>query len=323
MDLSRLRGIEIGPLISPLVSKQVSEVYYVDHADRETLQKKYASDPNVDTEKIVSIDAVWGERTLRECFPGREEFDYVVASHVIEHVPDMLGWLCEIAEVLRPGGRLMLAVPDRRFTFDYLRQTSRTSEVIDAYLRKIRRPMPAQLFDYNVNAVEVDMAVAWEGGLDPASLKHYVNPRYAFDRSVESVRDTRYIDAHCWVFTAGSLAALCVELVDLDLLPYRCVQFYEPERNTNEISLVLERLTGPSDYQKAEARESFMTHLRRFERLENGQNQDSNRALEQARAEIAGLTSRINALESEIALLRSRRFPSLFALFRQFRRLSR
>ena len=31
---------------------------------------------------------------------------------MIEHVPDLIGWLLEVAELLRPGGVLDLFVPD-------------------------------------------------------------------------------------------------------------------------------------------------------------------------------------------------------------------
>jgi SAM-dependent methyltransferase len=189
LDLQRARGIEIGALTSPVVSKADGEVFYVDYFDREVLRTEYESDPNVDIDQIVQVDAVWGDHTLRECFPNISSFDYVIASHVIEHVPDMIGWLKEIAEVLRPGGRLALAIPDKRYTFDYLRQPTRLSELIDAYLRRNRRPMPAQIFDYNANATDVDMVAAWNGPLEPTLLKHYVDLRYALERSIESIRD--------------------------------------------------------------------------------------------------------------------------------------
>lgn len=298
IDLRRARGIEIGPLVTPIVSKEISEVYYVDHADRETLREKYAHDPNVDIDKIVPVDAVWDERRLAECFPDGRKFDYVLASHVIEHVPDMLGWLHEIAEVLRPRGRLLLAVPDKRFTFDYLRQTSRTSEVIDAYLHRIRRPTPAQVFDHAANAADVDMAAAWNGYLDPASLKRFRDAHFALERSVESVREGTYIDGHWWVFTARSLAALFVDLSDLDLLPYRCVNFYEPERNTNEIDVILERLAGRSEDEKKEARASFEGPLCRLEQAERSADQ-----------QIAELKRKVSTLESQVnALLSSKSF---------------
>jgi SAM-dependent methyltransferase len=302
IDLKHARGIEIGPLVTPIVSKEISEVYYVDHAGREELQAKYANDPNVNIEKIVQIDAVWDEKALAECFPDGRKFDYVLASHVMEHVPDMLGWLHEIAAVLRPGGRLLLAVPDKRFTFDYLRQPSRLSEVIDAYLRRIRRPTPAQIFDHAANAAEVDMSAAWRGPLDPESLKRYRDTRFALERSIESIRDCKYIDGHWWVFTGRSLAALFLELAGLDLLPYRCVNFYEPEPDTNEIDVILERLNGQSEDEKKEARASFAIYARRLEQAER----ETSTA---ARKQIAELETKVGVLESQInAIVSSKSF---------------
>jgi hypothetical protein len=40
LDLGSMRGLEIGPLTSPLVSKSESRFFYIDHADRETLCQK-------------------------------------------------------------------------------------------------------------------------------------------------------------------------------------------------------------------------------------------------------------------------------------------
>jgi SAM-dependent methyltransferase len=313
LDVAQLRGIEIGPLASPVIRKQESEVYYVDHADQATLRAKYAHDANVDTQKIVPIDAIWGDHTLRECFPDGSLFDYVIASHVLEHVPDMLGWLREIAEILRPGGRLMLAIPDRRFTFDYLRLPTRFSEVLDAYLRGNRRPMPAQIFDFNVNAVDLNVVAAWNGGIDPASLKRFVNSRFAFDLSLAAVRDGKYIDGHCWVFTASSFATLLADAIDLDLLPYACVAMYEPERNHDEFIVILERWSEESASQKEAARASFLRQA-----SWELQTESAPQALEAATAEIATLRNRVQTLESDLAALLSSRS---FRITRPLRKL--
>lgn len=331
LDLSQLRGIEIGPLTSPIVGKDESEVYYVDHVDQETLRAKYSHDANVDIEKIASVDAVWGDRTLRECFPDGSLFDYVMASHVIEHVPDMLGWLKEVTEVLQPGGRLLLAIPDRRFTFDYLRVPSRVSEILDAYWRRNRRPLPAQIFDFNSNAVELDRIAAWENRVDTASLQRHVTLRDAFDRSVEYARSGQYSDVHCWVFTARSFAALLADLIDLDLLPYTCVRLYEPERNRDEFIAILERWTGKSATEKEDARASFLFHVQRLDEAETRQLEEKRRAsleaaerdLDAATANIAGLRSRVQVLEGQIAAILCSRSFRITQPLRKFTALMR
>jgi SAM-dependent methyltransferase len=44
--------------------------------------------------------------------------DFVIANHFLEHCKDPLLTLSYFARVLRPGGIVYLAVPDKRHTFD-------------------------------------------------------------------------------------------------------------------------------------------------------------------------------------------------------------
>ena len=59
----------------------------------------------------MPVDYVWGDRTLVEAVGQGVYFDYLVASHVVEHVPDMIGWFGEIPAVLKAGGVLSLVFP--------------------------------------------------------------------------------------------------------------------------------------------------------------------------------------------------------------------
>ena len=91
LDITGLRGAEIGPLNRPLVSKSESEVYYVDHCSAEQLREKYHGDPNVNPNDIVDVDFIWSDKPAKELLGSVYPLDYVVASHVIEHVPDLIG----------------------------------------------------------------------------------------------------------------------------------------------------------------------------------------------------------------------------------------
>jgi len=121
IDPATQHGLEIGALCRPVISPAAGHIEYVDRLSTEALREKYAADPNVDVSQIVPVSYVLGASTLPEAV-GDARFDYVIASHVIEHVPDPIGWFREIAAVLKPGGVLALAIPDKRWTFDCRRE---------------------------------------------------------------------------------------------------------------------------------------------------------------------------------------------------------
>jgi SAM-dependent methyltransferase len=234
LDLLSLDGLEIGPLASPLVGPSEGRIFYVDHADTEALQKKYAGEPTIDVSKIVEVNAVWGENTLQDCIGKDRKLDYVVASHVMEHVPDLITWLSEIRSILRPGGTLRLAVPDRRYTFDYLRFESRLHDVLEAYLTRARAPLARHVMEHHNLSRHVNCVAAWNGTLETDALRPYCTTRTAFEAAQDAFSHGTYYDAHCWVFTPVSFADLFHEIAELDLLGFSCGHFFETARNEIE-----------------------------------------------------------------------------------------
>ncbi len=234
LDLPALEGMEIGALTTPLVTPAEGDIRYVDHADTASLRDIYRTHDGVDISKIVTVDHVWGERTLQECIGSDRKVDYVVASHVIEHVPDLVAWFAEVRTVLRPHGSLRLAVPDRRFTFDYLRCESRIHDVLDAYLRQARTPLPRAVIEHHSLLRYVEVAAAWNGPLDAAGLQPYASTRIGLDLARDAIANGTYHDVHCWVFTPTSFAALCLELAELDLLALACDYFIDTAPNEAE-----------------------------------------------------------------------------------------
>jgi len=92
------------------------------HLSTEALREKYQHDPAVDIAQIVEVDFDLAQITFRDALARIAPLDFVVASHVIEHVPDLVGWLSDIHAALRVGGVLALVIPDKRFTFDLHRR---------------------------------------------------------------------------------------------------------------------------------------------------------------------------------------------------------
>jgi len=251
LDIAGTVGLEIGPLASPVLRPPQARIRYVDHADLPTLRAKYAGDANIAIDDLVAIDAVWAEAPLAACFPG-EQFDYVIASHVIEHVPNVIGFLAEIAEVLRPGGRLILAIPDRRTTFDILRRETTLADFIEAHFRAARRPTPGQVFDCKANVAAFTHQQAWAGGARRDLPSRLATLAYAFAQAEQSNAGV-HIDCHCSVFTARSLLELLDGLLELRLLPYRMERFHIACAGTNEMTLVLRRAEPAADPAAARA----------------------------------------------------------------------
>jgi len=84
------------------------------------LRAKYTNH-GVDLAKIEEVDYVWQGFSQ---FIGATKFDWIIASHVIEHVPCVISFLRDCESVLKPDGVLSLAIPDKRRCFDKLREKS-------------------------------------------------------------------------------------------------------------------------------------------------------------------------------------------------------
>ena len=238
--------LEIGPLDRPIFRRPEFDAKYVDHASAPDLRRKYAGDPNVGD--IVDIDVIWaGSGSLADA-AGGELFDCVIASHVIEHIPDPIGWLGQLASVVKPGGEIGLVVPDKRFTFDYNRRLTETSDLVDAYVRGATLPGCGQLYDFHTKALPVDAAAVWAGTVDysgqvrPGDLR-----REALGGSVNLHENGGFHDIHCHTFTPESFVGLFADLEELELLPLRILEIVPTARNTIEFYVRLEHVGTEHD----------------------------------------------------------------------------
>lgn len=265
VDVKSSIGIEIGPLTNPVITKKEGVVYYIDHTSKDELIKKYRHDPNVDITQINDVDFVWGVKTLREAISGDLMVDYVVASHVIEHVPDVIGWLGEINEILKVGGQICLAIPDKRYTFDYQRQLTSVAELIDSYLNKLRRPSPRQIIDFYADAIKIDTYDAWNGNVDVNKCERFGSEETGLKLAQTSMDEGIYVDVHCSVFTFDSFFNVLETLFLLNLLNFKVSMAYAPEVYSNEFIVVLEKLPQLDNLE--EKRRIQLHSLSRFRKL--------------------------------------------------------
>ncbi len=111
IDLATAKGLELGPLNNPVVRKSDGDVRYLDHVDTEALRARYASHEGFDLDSIVPIDYVSWTGSIRSAVGDDGPFDYVIASHVIEHVPDLIRWLARRPQCARRWGSALAGDP--------------------------------------------------------------------------------------------------------------------------------------------------------------------------------------------------------------------
>ncbi len=235
------KGLEIGPLNQPVLRKDEACVFYVDHLDTAGLRAKYRDDPAVAVESICAVDYVCAAPTDLPAVLGDERFDYCIASHVIEHVPDVAGWLEAIAAVLAPRARLCLAVPDKRFTFDCYRRLTTPAEVLAAGLLRQSKPGPAQILDHTLHYVPADAQSILAKTIDPDPVDSDNRVRHAWKKASEALATGDYCDVHCWVFTPRSFLAILRVLALCGRLPFTLAAFQGTAAGSNEFFLVLEK----------------------------------------------------------------------------------
>ena len=227
IDVATSKGLELGPLAKPVVGRDAGDIRYIDHIDTDALRARYADHDGFDLDAIVPIDYVSINGSIHEAVGADAPFDYVIASHVIEHVPDLIGWLRDIRGVLRDDGVLSLAIPDHRRCFDALRSPTVTADVVDAHLTKPTVPTPRQVFDHYSSAVAWHGLISWEEEPPFAELVPVHSETEALDKAAAAAANAEYLDVHCWVFTPTSFRRLFAAMQRMQLVPFaleRCTE---------------------------------------------------------------------------------------------------
>jgi SAM-dependent methyltransferase len=124
-EFLRGEGIEIGALNEPQWLPRGTRAVNVDRMPVEELRRQY---PELQGVRLAPVDVVDDGEMLRSF--EQASVDFVVANHFIEHTEDPVGTIGRLLEVVRPGGILYMAVPDKRLTFDSGRELTPKEHVL-------------------------------------------------------------------------------------------------------------------------------------------------------------------------------------------------
>jgi glycosyltransferase involved in cell wall biosynthesis len=209
--------IEIGPSYNPVVAKVDGwQTTTIDHASRDDLLKKYRSMGVETADRIEPVDYVWQDGPLTALIPQcmHGQFDGLIASHVAEHLPDLISFFESASTLLTPGGIMALALPDKRVCFDFFQPLSTTGDIIDAHARQRSRHLRRTFFNQAAYGTTRNAEIGWPhiGNAAPFSLIHSVfQAQQAYNAASEDP-GSPYSDTHAWTFTPKSFELVMLEL---------------------------------------------------------------------------------------------------------------
>lgn len=246
LDIRGSRGLEFGPLNRPKVYPDESEIYYLDHASKEDLEKKYQGHVRgPEEEEFQHVHFIADGRPLVEILGDKAPLDYVVASHVIEHIPDVIGWLKDIHAALRVGGVLALWVPDKRFTWDLYRRLTSFREMEQAHAERRSRPGLRVVADHFAYAAEAECWHLWDDYALAEDLPYIHGPEFVED-AARKYAAGEYIDVHCWVFTPWHFLRLMGKITAKYDLGYDLKFFQTTPSHDLQFMVQLEKTAGRS-----------------------------------------------------------------------------
>ncbi len=122
------RGLEIGALQFPLPVPRSVRITYVDRMTTKELRAQY---PELREHPLVPVALVDNGETLRAVADGSQYF--VVACQFLEHCENPIGAVENFLRVVREGGILYLAIPNRDYTFDRSRSATPLAHLWNDY----------------------------------------------------------------------------------------------------------------------------------------------------------------------------------------------
>ncbi|MBF9059289.1 methyltransferase domain-containing protein [Rhodobacterales bacterium HKCCSP123] len=218
-------GLELGPHVAPMFRRSEGiNVRYLETRSADELRalmRQEGRDPSL----VEEIDYILERgRTLAQ-HVGEARFDWVTSSHVVEHIPDFLGHLVEVAEVLTDEGVYGLVVPDRNYCFDCLKAPTLLGHVIEAHLTQTRPGAVAHMINewrYGARPQGVKVG-GWTEAQGKAPL---VRKMADWQKHVSRVLRTGGQEVetwfgHQWFFDPRNFGEIICDLIELKAIPFQ------------------------------------------------------------------------------------------------------
>lgn len=224
--------LEIGPFFSPFLSG--GHVRYADVISTKEMverAKKLGGDAN----QVPNIDYVVRDGSLKVI---EDKFDAVFSAHNIEHQPNIIEHLREVAACLSEGGKFYLIIPNQNYCFDANLPPSKISEIFNAEMEQRKRHTIGSVIEHRAMTTHNNSMQHWKQNkienfipLDPMRVASAVSE---YQNALG-----QYIDVHAWQFTPFSFSNILNCLISMETIPFKSVSVNGPVYGRNEFTAIL------------------------------------------------------------------------------------
>ncbi len=226
--------LEIGPFAAPMLHGP--KVSYVDVMSTHDLRAR-AIQLGLDPKKVPEINWV---STGSDLSVVTDKFNAVVSSHSIEHQPDIVGHLEDIARLLLPGGRYFLLIPDHRYCFDHFLEPSTAQQMIDAHTEKRTVHPDSAVIAHLAHTTHNDAVRHWQGDHGDPNENRAERTKMAV-ATLEASQGS-YIDVHGWFFTPDTFVNTMTSLSKSKHIPFTVGRMFPTRENTLEFWVILRKI---------------------------------------------------------------------------------
>ncbi len=229
VNLEVAEGLEIGACDLPTVPKEVGNCEFADFRYPEEMVRLW----NLDPEAVVPVNYIL-QRDTKIHLQIQKKFDYVVLCHVIEHIPNPIGYIQDLQNLLNPGGTILIACPDKRRTPDAPRPSTPLEHLLDDYYNDCNYPSLEHI---------LECAKVW---CDEVKQKSAESATEFYEWGCHNF-ESGFADAHCHVWRDEEFFTQIQYLIDGKLLKgLKIVDKFYNNSLYNEFLIVLKAVAPHS-----------------------------------------------------------------------------